>query len=320
MSPEQIEQIRAKAKDGQPNAQFLFSQICFRNSDFEGMIHWLKQASENDHPEALEALGHCHERGLNIAQDFAAAIAYYDQAIGSGVAQAGYRKANLLYRSKRGQSNEASIRDLLFAAANAGSVAALGAIGYIAMQRESSMPLAFRCLRPAAEAGDPASCFNLGWCLSLDSVSSDRSGEAAFWLQRAAARNYPYAEIVLASLKDVRPATKLTRSSDREEIGAGEIDASFSLFPESMDVEQQKLNRSPPITVFNAVLNIPDCAYLIYTSRQHLQRAEVIDPTSDMGELVSDVRTNLSTFLPFELVDIISRYVELKSYVKRVKT
>lgn len=307
MPSQQIEQIRAKAKNGQPNAQFLLSQICHQSSDFENMIYWLQQASAHDHADALDALGHCHERGLSIAQDFVAAMAHYDRAIDAGAIQASYRKADLLYRSKNGQNDEAVIRGLLVAAAKSDSVAALGSIGYLAMQRQSDIGLAIRCLRQAAEAGDAVASFNLGWCLSQASDTENANTEAAFWLRRAAAMNYPFAESILASLGNARSDTKFAPT-----VGDEHISTSFSLFPEMRNVNRQILSSSPPITVFNAVLDVADCAYLIFAARQHLQRADVIDPTSERGEMVSDVRTNLSTFLPFGLVDIISRYVELK--------
>jgi prolyl 4-hydroxylase len=43
-----------------------------------------------------------------------------------------------------------------------------------------------------------------------------------------------------------------------------------------------------------------------------MKRANVIDPGSQEGGMVSDVRTSMSTYLPFGMVDIISRYVESK--------
>jgi len=69
---------------------------------------------------------------------------------------------------------------------------------------------------------------------------------------------------------------------------------------------------APAVTLFQGFLNIVDCAYLIYLSRPYLKRADVIDPGSQKGGMVSDVRTNMSTYLPFGRVDIVARYVELK--------
>ncbi len=62
----QIQQLRAKAEGGQLESQFLLSQICLQNRDVEGMVHWLLQASAKGLPDALDALGHCYEKGLGI--------------------------------------------------------------------------------------------------------------------------------------------------------------------------------------------------------------------------------------------------------------
>ena len=42
----QMQQIIAKAEGGQPEAQFLLSQICLQQQDLDGMVHWLQQASK----------------------------------------------------------------------------------------------------------------------------------------------------------------------------------------------------------------------------------------------------------------------------------
>ncbi|MGI9235862.1 MAG: 2OG-Fe(II) oxygenase, partial [Woeseiaceae bacterium] len=88
--------------------------------------------------------------------------------------------------------------------------------------------------------------------------------------------------------------------------------AAFALYPQSREVDEQVISTDPPITFFKNVLSVVDRAYLIFLSRPYLQRAHVIDPEGDKSGMVSDVRTSMSTYLPFEIVDIIGRYVELK--------
>ncbi|MGB5335345.1 MAG: hypothetical protein WBN07_06980 [Woeseiaceae bacterium] len=58
MTQMQIEQILAKANDGQAQAQFLLSQICLQKQDLDGMVQWLRRASEQGLASALDALGH----------------------------------------------------------------------------------------------------------------------------------------------------------------------------------------------------------------------------------------------------------------------
>ena len=307
MSSLQIEQLRTKANEGQPQAQFLLSQICHQKRDFDGMVYWLQRASANDLPDALNALGHCHETGLGVARDFASALAHYDKAINRGAIYAAFRKAVLLYKSRRGPDNEDIIRELLVLAADANIVEALRTIGYLAMHRESSRSLALESLRRAAGLGDPVSSFNLGWCLCQGWGGADAEGESVLWLQYAAGMNYPFAESLLASLEGVSPARPGGLAENKTE-----LNTSFPLYPSRLEVDRQILSADPAITIFKDVLNTVDCAHLIFVSRPLLQRADVIDPTSQKGGMISDVRTNLSTFLPFGNVDVISRHIELK--------
>jgi hypothetical protein len=307
MSNMKIQQIREKAKDGQPDAQFLLSKICFQNRDLEGMVHWLLQASEKNLPDALDALGHCHEKGIGIPRDFVEALRQYDRAVNGGSSQAAYRKADLLYKSQQGSTNEGLICELLEMAAEANFVPALRAVGYLAMQQASSRHLAIDCLRRAAQRGDPVSSFNLSWCLLQGWGGESVQQEAVLWLKHATDAQYPFVQTLLASLEGVQSIPQPHLPQKRIELGE-----SFSLYPQARAVDKQVVSADPSITLFKDVLTIVDCAYLMFLSRPYLKPAKVIDPESQRGGMMSDVRTSMSTDLPFEAVDIIARYAELK--------
>lgn len=307
MSTMQFQQLRAKAAAGQPESQFLLSQICPQNQDLEGMVHWLLQASAKELPDALDALGHCYEKGQGIPQDFVAALTHYDRAVRGGSGGAAYRKSELLYKSQQGPANKSLIRDLLVTAANASFIPALRAVAYLAMQHTTSRNLALHCLRAAAQGGDPVSSFNLGWCLLQGWGGDGAEQEALRCLQRAASMQYPFADTLLAPLQGLQLDPHPQLPDKKVDWGA-----SFSLYPDAQSVDHQVLCASPAITLFKDVLNVVDCAYLIFLSRPYLKRADVIDPGSQKGGMVSQVRTNMSTYLSFGMVDIISRYVELK--------
>ena len=119
MSAPDINQLQGDAKAGKPEAQFLLSQLCFKNNDLEGMIHWLSLASAAGLSAAQEAYGYCFEKGRGISQDFDQAIRHYDYAIAQGAHLAAFRKAELLYKSSRGVSSASTITELLTTAANA---------------------------------------------------------------------------------------------------------------------------------------------------------------------------------------------------------
>ncbi len=303
----QIQQLRDSAEAGKPEAQFLLSQICLQNKDFEGMVHWLLQASAKGLADALDALGHCYEKGQGVPRDLVAALEHYDRAVQAGSSFAAWHKAELLYKSKKGPDSQDQICELLVTAARANVVPALRAVGYLAMQLESSRGLAIECLRKAALQGDPASSFNLGWCLQQGWCGDESKHEAAVWLQQAAGAQYPFAEILLSSIAGVHHAPHAQNPEKKIEFGEP-----FALYPELQGVDHEVMSEDPAITLFKNVLNVVDCAYLMFLSRPYLKRANVIDPDSKEDGMVSDVRTSMSTYLPFEVVDMIGRYVELK--------
>lgn len=231
MAHAQIQQIRDKAAKGQPESQFLLSQICLQNKDFEGMVHWLRKASAKGLADAHAALGHCHEKGLGLERDHVAALDFYGQAIKAGSIPASYGKAELLYKSSKGPERQDEIRSLLRIAVKAGFEPATRTARYLASQ----------------------------------------SGQSRHDLPDAVA-----------------------------------------LYPPLRNIGQQRYSDDPPIIGYADVLTEVDCAYLVALSRPYLSHSDVIDPASQRGGMVSDVRTSSGTYIPFEIVDIISRYIEWK--------
>lgn len=302
-----IEQITSHAEAGQPEAQFLLSQICLQNGDLKGMAHWLTEACSSGHAEALGALGNCFEKGRGFASDMTAAQAHYDQAISAGSKMAAFHKAQLLHKSSLADDSADLIRALLIEAAKAGIVPALRTVGFLAAQQNSSRDLAVSCLRLAASIGDPVSSFNLGWCLMNGRFGAPAVPEATHWLQQAELADYPLAAELLGTLSPAPSEAPPPATVD-------DIDftVDFPLFPSEKSAEEQTYSTDPEISVFNDVLDAMDCSYLIFVARPYLQRAAVIDPVGDKSGMISQVRTNQSTYIPFELVDIISRYAELK--------
>ena len=305
--PPQYEQLRADAVSGKPDAQFLLSQVYLQQGDIEAMQRWLRQATEQGFPDALGSLGQCYEKGQGVSRDMAAAMEHYDRAVEAGSSLSMFFKAQLLYKSRRGPENSRLIYGLLARAAEAGVVVGLRAMGYLAMQNEASRHIALACLRRAATRGDPASSFMLGWCLMQGWGDDGGSDEPTRWLQQAASAEYPFADALLSATKGKAPGPQAEPADEKIRLGAA-----FAIYPESKGADRQDVSTDPPISVFNDVLDVVDCAYLIYLSRPYMKRAHVIDPEGDKSGMVSNVRTSMSTYLPFEIVDIIGRYIELK--------
>lgn len=310
MPTHNIDQLRHDAEAGKAEAQFQLSQKCLVNRDLAGMIHWLRQASKNDFSHAQDALGYCYEKGMGVIRDYDAAVEHYKLANAGGSGLAAYRWAELLYKSRDGVEQKALIIKLLQQSANLGIVPALRVIGYLAIQQDASNALALQCLRQAAQAGDPASCFNLAWFLIQNADNTELrnpEAEAVNWLQRAKNANHPFAEALLAPRQGVEPNRQIDLSKKTIE-----LEKDFQLYPDSGCAAREDLSSEPPIAIFRDVLDIVDCAYLINLSRPQMRPADVINPGGKEVGMQSNVRTSMSTFLPFGMVDFISRYVELK--------
>jgi len=306
MSITQLEQVLANARAGKADAQFLMSQICQQENDLEGMMFWLQEACNAGFPDALGALGHCYEKGQGVAANIAKAMSYYDRAVDAGSKISAFHEAQLLHKSKQGVESAERICELLQAAASSDVVPALRVLGYLAMQNEPQRDIAIEVLRRAATLGDAVSAFMLAWCL-LQGQDSGDSPEAVHWLGYAVGANFPLAAELLASLSGTEPSAP---PSDANSLL--KIDTSFALYPPMRQVETGILSTDPEITLFRDVLDVVDRAYLIYLSRPFLQPAHVINPDGDESGMISNVRTSKSTYIPFELVDIIGRYIELK--------
>ena len=165
ISDQQLEQVRAAAQQGRPDAQFLLSQVCHQAGDYAGMVAWLQKSAPQGHADAQDVLGHCYEKGLGTDKDFELALEHYHRSYENGSMLAAYRSAELLYKSRRGPASKELVRELLCKSASGDCVPALRAVGFLAMHDKSLSDLAARCMSRAAQLGDPVSAFNLGWSL-----------------------------------------------------------------------------------------------------------------------------------------------------------
>lgn len=258
-----LSQLQRDAAAGIPRAQFLLSQVCFKNSDLPQMLHWLKLAAASDLMEAGEALGYCHEIGRGLPVDPVSAINHYNQAIKQGSPLASYRKAELLYKSKGRHDNENIIRGLLERSAEQHFTPALRTLGYLAVENGLNV-IGRAYLSKAAASGDPFSTHYLNWVRQATPENAEQSSE------------------------------------------------SIPLFPSSNRMTPTILSTDPEIQLYQQVLSPADCAHLIALAQPHLERADVIDPDGAKRGVTSQARTNLSTYLSFNQVDIIGRFVEMK--------
>ncbi len=95
---------RAKAKGGDPNAQFCLGFKYYQGSgcarDFSKASHWFRKASEQGHAEAQEKLAEMLDRGKGLSCNLEEAAVWYSKAAEQGRAKAQARLAVMLDRGE----------------------------------------------------------------------------------------------------------------------------------------------------------------------------------------------------------------------------
>ncbi len=293
-----IDQLRASAESGDPQAQFLLSQLCAQRGDLPEMLHWLEKAAEQRIADAMCALGQAYECGTGVQVDTKKASSLYGEAAALGSPAAMYFEAQLSFKTG---GDEDLVRDLLRRAAQLNFVPALRTVGYFAAQGSLASGLAEYCLTKAAELGDLPAAFLLG--LHFRSAGDDR--RAAHWLQIAEQAGYPLAREAIGEVR--------TAERDRVHSAAPIEESSWTEYAlesgRSPSISRQ-LSDDPRIVVHEQVLDLAQRSYLMYLSTPRLERARVIDPDGDGSGMVSGVRSNSSTYIPGGYVDLIARTIE----------
>ena len=89
---ESVEQIRAKAEQGDAAAQFNLGVIYYMGrgvqQDYSQAFSWYRKAAEQGHAMAQTNIGAMYENGQGVAQDFAEAARLYGLAAAQGNAAA----------------------------------------------------------------------------------------------------------------------------------------------------------------------------------------------------------------------------------------
>jgi hypothetical protein len=316
MHQHSLEDYQHQAEQGDARSQFMLSQYCFQQRDLQNMMRWLRLAAEQAMPEALDALGYCLEKGMGTERDMLSALDNYRHSADAGSAQAAYRYADLLFRCDLTQSRSAEVCRYWQQASTAEFPLALRALSFLRMLAEGPTPAVLECLRQSAQAGDPVAQFNLGCCLAPTDADS-----ASSWLQQAAAKSYPLATTAMHALQ----AGDNGHSSDLFMLPLNDAgdDNKNSINPEWLvpampsSLQWEELHELPLVSVAHKALSLPECAYLIHLATPLMKRAQVIsadesDPGSLQASMESRVRTSDSTFLPLQVTDMISHFIDRK--------
>jgi len=316
MHQHSLEDHQRLAEQGDARSQFMLSQFCFQQRELAQMLRWLRLAADQALPAALDALGYCLEKGMGTDRDMPEALNHYRRAAAAGSDQAAYRYADLLYRCDLSQTRSAEICQHWQQAVAAGLPLARRAQGFLRMLAEGPTTAVVALLQEMAQQGDPVAQFNLGCCLAQTDAQA-----AGDWLQQAAAKNYPLANTALRALQISENRHWPVLLPERQQpVDAGNdncLQTSW-LIPElPPGLRWENLHQQPLVSVAHGALSMSECAYLIHLATPLMRRAQVIsadasDPGSQQASMESRVRTSDSTFLPLQVTDMISHYIDRK--------
>ncbi|MYD86832.1 MAG: protein kinase [Acidobacteria bacterium] len=161
--PQALAQLRAEARAGNPEAQFVLGEMCHEDDmyvDHDEAVKWYRKAADLGHPGALFRLGEQRDE----KEDSAAALAWYHRAAVHGHVEAQF-KIGSLYREGIPPDEEAA-EEWLHKAALQGHVGAEFILGTILAAGYNGLAVdgydAVRWLRKAADHGHAGARFTLG--------------------------------------------------------------------------------------------------------------------------------------------------------------
>jgi TPR repeat protein len=236
--PKTINQIRAKAENGDAEAQFKLGVKYFRGEDvpqdMNEAIKWFRMAADQGIPEAQFKLGSCYYDGDGVAKDEAEAVKWYRKAAEQNLAVA-QNNLGLCYAEGQGVTKDeveavkwwrkAAEQNLVEAQFSLGLCYAKG-VGVAKNEAE-----AMKWYRKAGEQNYADAQYNLGVSYhNGDGVAKDEA-EAVKWFRKAADQGLADAQIELGKLyagglgvpKDDRKAAELFRKAAEQGYAEAQI-------------------------------------------------------------------------------------------------
>ena len=93
-----LEELRTKARMGEALAQLQLGNLYFAERKNPTLaVYWFRKAAEQNIPQAMYQLAVCLEHGWGVPKDTKTALEYYSRLENTGMKQAAYRKAMLLW-------------------------------------------------------------------------------------------------------------------------------------------------------------------------------------------------------------------------------
>ena len=214
-----VEILRTRARDGDPEAQF---DLALRYSDGTGVpenastaYRWLTKAAEGGHLEAMGALGRCFHGGLGCPEDVGLAIQWYEKALARGADDVHGDLAQVLCDERSGEARnvERAIQLLQEGWENHQDAACAGILSEIYEDENGDDALSLQWARTAADAGDGAAMVTLGYRYRFGEGVERDLKQMLHWYRRGADHGDPTAIANLAICYQNGEAVK--RNPDR---------------------------------------------------------------------------------------------------------
>ncbi len=313
MNTTSIVELQQQAEAGVAKAQLQLGMISLQQQDVRTAMHWLHKAAEQKIPKAAEVIGTLLLTGQGVQQNAELAFEYFRSAGLAGDAQALYRCAELMYRGKEINQDQAGALDCLIASAQQGYPLALRAAAFFLLH-QGQAELAEHCLRLAAYAGDPFSQHSLAVLLEAKDTA-----EAMHWFGLAANAKLSQAKTRFLQLQQNSVVPKPRESEDLAslftlvsiqlaELTIPATDPTYAVI---------RLNEVPRVEVIEQVLSQMELDYVIHHASPMLEPAQVVHDNSSTsyhhyrtGQTAALGRSNLDIVL-FWLHERITRLVGL---------
>ena len=164
---------------------------------------WYRKAADRGVGRAAYALGLMYEAGDGVPNDRDQAVRYFRQALASGITAARSHLATPGTSNERIGNDEAADRK---SPKDSGAEEFDRAQKLLLKGTPETLPAAIALLRQAADKGDPAAAYNLGYCYEKGiGTDADRQQAYAWYKQAAQSQTFTMRRAALAAMEKLAP-------------------------------------------------------------------------------------------------------------------
>jgi uncharacterized protein len=219
-TPEQsLAEIEKAANSGDAAAEFQMARAYLRGTgvskDPAKAFDYMKQAAEQEYPDALGGMGYFYAMGVTVSKDQATAVEWFRKGAGKGSPKAQLDLGLALARGSGVEKNEPEGLRLIDAAAGKGLPDALYAQGetyyWGQFGRAVDYQKAFPLFEKAAQAGNLSAQNNLGMMLREGLGTEKDALSSVDWLRKAATQGHSRAQSNLGHTLGANAPDRATR-------------------------------------------------------------------------------------------------------------